>query len=159
MQFLKNRFNYLFNSTKGLILVAIAMIGIVAALLILFIMFRSVYAMALPLGVAILGLLTGLSIVGLLGMLIDIPSVAPRLGTMIGLGVGIDYALFILSRHRDNIEEGMDHTESIARTKQLWWREAPSWWPSSACRWPVSHLYPRSATRRHSWSPSRSWWR
>ena len=92
------------------------MIGIIAALVILFIMFRSAYAMALPLGVAIVGLLTGLSIVGLLGLLIDIPSVAPRLGTMIGLGVGIDYALFILSRHRDNLEAGMDRTESIART-------------------------------------------
>ena len=92
------------------------MIGVIAALVILFIMFRSAYAMALPLGVAILGLLTGLSIVGLLGLLIDIPTVAPRLGTMIGLGVGIDYALFILSRHRDNLEAGMEHTESIART-------------------------------------------
>ena len=92
------------------------MIGVIAALVILFIMFRSAYAMALPLGVAIVGLLTGLSIVGLLGVLIDIPTVAPRLATMIGLGVGIDYALFILSRHRDNLEAGMDRTESIART-------------------------------------------
>jgi RND superfamily putative drug exporter len=92
------------------------MIGIIAALLILFITFRSVYSAVLPLGVAVLGLATGLSIVGLLGALIDIPSVAPRLGTMIGLGVGIDYALFILSRHRDNLEAGMANTESIART-------------------------------------------
>ncbi len=92
------------------------MIGIVAALLILFVTFRSVYSAILPLGVAILGLVVGLSIVGLLGALIDIPSVAPRLGTMIGLGVGIDYALFILSRHRDNLESGMSNEESIGRT-------------------------------------------
>ncbi len=92
------------------------MIGIVAALLILFITFRSVYSAILPLGVAVLGLVVGLSLVGLLGALIDIPSVAPRLGTMIGLGVGIDYALFILSRHRDNLEAGMDNTESIGQT-------------------------------------------
>jgi RND superfamily putative drug exporter len=92
------------------------MIGIFAALIILFITFRSVYSAILPLGVALLGLAIGLSLVGLLGALIDIPSVAPRLGTMIGLGVGIDYALFILSRHRDNLDAGMDNAESIGRT-------------------------------------------
>jgi RND superfamily putative drug exporter len=92
------------------------MIGIIAALLILFVTFRSVYSALLPLGVAVLGLAVGLSIVGLLGALIDIPSVAPRLGTMIGLGVGIDYALFILSRHRDNLEAGVPNEESIGRT-------------------------------------------
>jgi len=92
------------------------MIGIIAALIILFVTFRSVYAAALPLGIAIFGLVVGLSLVGLVGAVIDIPSVAPRLGTMIGLGVGIDYALFILSRHRDNLEEGVANHESIGRT-------------------------------------------
>ncbi len=91
-------------------------IGILAALVILYITFRSFRAMAMPLGAAIIGLITGLSIVGLLGGLIDIPSMAPRLGTMIGLGVGIDYALFILSRHRDNLAKGMDMEESIGQT-------------------------------------------
>ncbi len=92
------------------------MIGIIAALIILFVTFRSFYSAILPLGVAVLGLAVGLSIVGLLGSFIDIPSVAPRLGTMIGLGVGIDYALFILSRHRDNLEAGIETEESIGRT-------------------------------------------
>ncbi len=92
------------------------MIGIFAALIILFVTFRSVYSAILPLGVALLGLAVGLSLVGLLGALIDIPSVAPRLGTMIGLGVGIDYALFILSRHRDNLDAGMANDESLGRT-------------------------------------------
>ncbi len=92
------------------------MIGIIAALIILFVTFRSVYSAILPLGVAVLGLAVGLSLVGLMGSLIDIPSVAPRLGTMIGLGVGIDYALFILSRHRDHLEAGMALEESIGRT-------------------------------------------
>ncbi len=92
------------------------MIGIIAALIILFVTFRSVYSAILPLGVAVLGLAVGLSLVGLMGSVIDIPSVAPRLGTMIGLGVGIDYALFILSRHRDHLEAGMGNEESIART-------------------------------------------
>ncbi len=92
------------------------MIGIIAALIILFITFRAVVASVMPLGVAIVGLIVGLSIVGLLGALIDIPSVAPRLGTMIGLGVGIDYALFILSRHRDNLDAGMSKAESVGQT-------------------------------------------
>ncbi len=92
------------------------MIGIIAAMIILFITFRSFYAASLPLGAAILGLIVGLSLVGILGAVIDIPSVAPRLGTMIGLGVGIDYALFILSRHRDNLEAGEQIEESIGRT-------------------------------------------
>ncbi len=92
------------------------MIGIVAALIILFVTFRSAIAAAMPLVVAALGLVVGLSLVGLLGVLIDIPSVAPRLGMMIGLGVGIDYALFILSRHRDNLDAGMSKEDSIART-------------------------------------------
>ena len=92
------------------------MIGMIAALVILFLTFRSVYAAILPLSMAIIGLIVGLSIVGLLGAFIAIPTVAPRLGTMIGLGVGIDYALFILSRHRDNLEAGMTTQESIGRT-------------------------------------------
>ncbi|MGB3410055.1 MAG: MMPL family transporter [Microthrixaceae bacterium] len=92
------------------------MIGVIAALIILFVAFRSAVAAAVPLAVAALGLATGLSLVGLLGALIDVPSVAPRLGVMIGLGVGIDYALFILSRHRDNLGAGASMEESIART-------------------------------------------
>ncbi|MCB0993443.1 MAG: MMPL family transporter, partial [Acidimicrobiales bacterium] len=92
------------------------MIGMIAALIVLFVTFRAVLATVMPLGVAVLGLAVGLSIVGLLGSVIDIPSVAPRLGTMIGLGVGIDYALFVLSRHRDQLEAGMAVEESIART-------------------------------------------
>ncbi|MDX2344237.1 MAG: MMPL family transporter [Acidimicrobiia bacterium] len=91
-------------------------IGIVAALAILGIIFLSAVAMSLPVGVAVLGLVVGLSLVGLMGALIDIPSVAPRLGTMIGLGVGIDYALFILSRHRHNLEDGMELEQSIGLT-------------------------------------------
>lgn len=91
-------------------------IGIVAALVILFVLFRSVIAMALPLLTALAGLAVGLSLLGLLAAGIEIPSVAPRLGTMIGLGVGIDYALFILSRHRDNLAAGVGVEESAGIT-------------------------------------------
>ena len=92
------------------------MIGMIAALVILGLMFASVVAMAMPVGVAAFGLLVGLSIVGLLSSVIEIPTVAARLGTMIGLGVGIDYALFVLSRHRQNLEDGMEVEHSIAVT-------------------------------------------
>lgn len=92
------------------------MIGIFSALLILLITFRSLFGALLPLGAALLGLAVGLSLVGVLGLFIDIPSMAPRLGTMIGLGVGIDYALFILSRHRDNLLAGDTVEDSIATT-------------------------------------------
>ncbi|HEU5083397.1 MAG TPA: MMPL family transporter [Acidimicrobiales bacterium] len=91
-------------------------IGIIAALVILFVAFRSVFAMGLPLVTAVAGLLVGLSSVGLLAGVVEIPSIAPHLGTMIGLGVGIDYALFVLSRHRDNLGAGMGIEESIGRT-------------------------------------------
>ena len=92
------------------------MIGMVAALIILWFTFRSLVATVMPLGVAAIGLAVGLSIVGLVSGVIDIPSIAPRLGTMIGLGVGIDYALFVLSRHRDQLAGGMDLVTSIGRT-------------------------------------------
>ncbi|MCB0987580.1 MAG: MMPL family transporter [Acidimicrobiales bacterium] len=92
------------------------MIGMLAALVVLFVAFRAVLPTVTPIGVAVAGLATGLSIVGLLSGQIDIPSIAPRLGTMIGLGVGIDYALFVLSRHRDHLAHGMDVDESIGRT-------------------------------------------
>ena len=92
------------------------MIGMLAALVVLFVTFRAVVATAMPLIVAVVGLAAGLAVVGLLSGVVDIPSIAPRLGTMIGLGVGIDYALFVLSRHRDHLASGMDVVESCGRT-------------------------------------------
>ena len=57
--------------------------------------------MALPIGTALLGLAVGVSSMSLIAYVIDIPSWAPVLGAMVGLGVGIDYALFIVTRHRE----------------------------------------------------------
>ena len=90
-------------------------IGIVAAMLILCITFGTVAAMTLPITTAILGVIIGLAAIGLFGHVIEIPDVAPTLGTMIGLGVGIDYALFIVTRHRSRLSLGMEVNESIAR--------------------------------------------
>ena len=89
------------------------LIGIAAAMLILVVVFGTVTAMALPILVAIFGLLCGLSIVSLLGHAVEIPDVAPTLATMIGLGVGIDYSLFIVTRARSARAEGMSVHEAI----------------------------------------------
>ena len=68
------------------------MIGIVAAIFILLIAFGSVIAMGLPIGTALFGLALGTSALGLVNYLIDIPSWAPQMVAMVGIGVGIDYA-------------------------------------------------------------------
>ncbi len=90
-------------------------LGILAAMVILLFTFGTAVAMAMPITTAILGVVIGLCAIALGGHAIEIPSVAPTLGTMIGLGVGIDYALFIVTRHRRGMHDGLDPDESIAR--------------------------------------------
>ena len=68
-------------------------VGLIAAMLILALTFGSLVAMGMPIVTAVLGLATALGLIGLLGHLLSIPTVGPTLATMIGLGVGIDYAL------------------------------------------------------------------
>ena len=91
-------------------------IGILVAIVILLIAFGSVVSMLLPIVTAIIGLAVSANLVMLASHVISIPTVGPTLGVMIGLGVGIDYALFILSRHREQADQGMDLKESIARS-------------------------------------------
>jgi putative drug exporter of the RND superfamily len=91
-------------------------IGIAAAIVILLFAFGTVTAMALPIVTAVLGLVSTLAILKLLSHLVDIPTVAPTLATMIGLGVGIDYALFLVTRHKQQLRDGMEMRESIARS-------------------------------------------
>jgi RND superfamily putative drug exporter len=88
-------------------------IGIGAAVLILVLVFGTMTAMALPIAVAIFGVFTGLSIVSLFGHLTSVPDVAPTIATMIGLGVGIDYSLFIVTRARSARHDGMSVHEAI----------------------------------------------
>jgi RND superfamily putative drug exporter len=90
-------------------------IGLAAAVVILLIAFGTVTAMSLPIISAVLGLATSLSIIRLLEGVIQVPSIATTLATMIGLGVGIDYALFIVTRHKRQLAEGLELRESIAR--------------------------------------------
>jgi uncharacterized membrane protein YdfJ with MMPL/SSD domain len=90
-------------------------VGILAAMFILTLVLGSIVAMGLPIIAAIIGLGIALGLVGLLGHLIAVPSVGPTLATMIGLGVGIDYALFLISRHQGQLATGVPMLESIAR--------------------------------------------
>jgi putative drug exporter of the RND superfamily len=91
------------------------LIGIIAAMVILTLTFGTVVSMLLPILNAILGLLATLAIIRMLGHVATVPTVAPTLATMIGLGVGIDYALFIVTRHFRGLKEGLSIDESIAR--------------------------------------------
>jgi RND superfamily putative drug exporter len=92
------------------------LIGIVAAVVILLAAFGSVAAMVLPIGMALFGLALGISSMALIAHLIAIPSWAPQLATMIGLGVGIDYALLLVTRHREHLARGIGVEEAAART-------------------------------------------
>ena len=90
-------------------------IGLIAAVIILLFMFGTVAAMTLPIATALVGVGTGLAAIGLLGHGISVPTVGPTLGTMLGLGVGIDYALFIVTRHKGFMEQGFRVEEAAAR--------------------------------------------
>jgi RND superfamily putative drug exporter len=81
-------------------------IGLLAAIVVLLITFGSFIAMGLPIVTALLGLGVGISLAGLGSHLIQIPDFATQLAAMIGLGVGIDYALFIVTRFRENRQRG-----------------------------------------------------
>ncbi|MGN6869862.1 MAG: MMPL family transporter [Solirubrobacteraceae bacterium] len=76
-------------------------VGITAAIVILLISFGSFSAMVLPIATALLGLVAGLGVINLASHVIDMPSFASELALMIGLGVGVDYALFIVTRFRE----------------------------------------------------------
>ena len=77
-------------------------VGVIAALVILLLTFGSLIAAGMPLITAGLGLITGVALIGIATHLTSMSNVAPELAVMIGLGVGIDYALFIVTRFREN---------------------------------------------------------
>jgi RND superfamily putative drug exporter len=84
-------------------------VGLAAAIVILLISFGSFYAMGLPVVTALLGLGAGLGLIGLASHVVDMADFASELALMIGLGVGIDYALFIVTRYRDAYRENGGH--------------------------------------------------
>ena len=81
-------------------------LGLGFAIIILIIAFGSVLAMGLPIGVALAGIVSGSILTGLLSKVVDMPDITSTIGVMIGLGVGIDYALFIVTRFRENLHKG-----------------------------------------------------
>jgi RND superfamily putative drug exporter len=88
------------------------LIGVVVAVIVLLIAFGSVVAMGLPIFTALMGLFVGATSVGVLAAFTDVPEFSLILCVMVGLGVGIDYALFIVTRHRQHLHEGMSVVDS-----------------------------------------------
>ncbi len=88
-------------------------IGITAAILIMLLAFGSVVAMGLPIITALAGLGIGVALLELLTHLLVVPTFSPEMATMIGIGVGIDYALFIVTRYRQGIFEGRDPRDAV----------------------------------------------
>jgi putative drug exporter of the RND superfamily len=92
---------------------AATMIGLLAAILVLLITFGSLIAMGMPMLTAFLGLGTAFGLIGLMTRVLATPDFSSELAAMIGLGVGIDYALFIVTRFRENFRNGMDVDDAV----------------------------------------------
>ena len=92
-------------------------IGLSCALVLLLFMFGSLVAAAIPLLSAIFSVLAGLSLLGVLASAITFPTTAPTIATLLGLGVAVDYGLFLVARHREQLDAGMDTVASAARAE------------------------------------------
>ncbi|SQD97523.1 MMPL domain protein [Parafrankia sp. Ea1.12] len=88
-------------------------IGFAAALIILALVFRTVAATVLPLASAVAALVSGLGVIYILSHAINVSNITPYLAELMVIGVGVDYALFILTRHRRNLRRGMPVADSI----------------------------------------------
>jgi RND superfamily putative drug exporter len=89
-------------------------IGILAALLILVIAFGTLVAAFVPIVLALVAVAVGVSSIALLAAALDISTAAPTFGALIGLGVGIDYSLFIVSRYRENRAAGQVNAQALS---------------------------------------------
>jgi uncharacterized membrane protein YdfJ with MMPL/SSD domain len=90
-------------------------VGMMVGFLVLAITLGSLLAAGLPLITALVGVSLGMFGVTAMSGVIEVSETAPILATMLGLAVGIDYALFILSRHRQNLDDGLEPREAAAR--------------------------------------------
>ena len=88
-------------------------VGVLAAAIVLLIAFGSFLAMGLPVLTAVLGIGAGLSLIALLGHIVPAPSFSPIVASMIGLGVGVDYALFIVTRYREGLRRGQQPVDAV----------------------------------------------
>ncbi|MCX5599658.1 MMPL family transporter [Streptomyces phaeochromogenes] len=91
------------------------LIGFAVAIVVLLVGFGSVLAAGIPLLTALISAVGGLACLGLLATAFTFATVSPTLATMIGLGVGIDYALFLITRHRQNLMNGDDPVRAAGR--------------------------------------------
>jgi uncharacterized membrane protein YdfJ with MMPL/SSD domain len=91
-------------------------IGTAAAAIVLLLTFGSLLAMSLPVVTALFGIGTGLSLIALIGHLIPAPAFGPIVASLIGLGVGVDYALFLLTRFRDELRGGRTPEDALITT-------------------------------------------
>ncbi|HWC40189.1 MAG TPA: MMPL family transporter, partial [Acidimicrobiales bacterium] len=89
-------------------------VGILAAIIIMLIAFGSVIAMGLPILIALFGIGAGVAIIDVISHALTVPSFGTQLAGMIGLGVGIDYALLVVTRHRRALAEGMAPRDAVA---------------------------------------------
>src|SRR5215471_1842479 len=88
-------------------------IGVGAAMVVLLIAFGSLLAMGLPIATALMGIGSGLALIALLGHLFPAPAFSPIIASLIGLGVGVDYALFIVTRFRTELHQGEEPQAAI----------------------------------------------
>ncbi|GMA34673.1 hypothetical protein GCM10025876_08770 [Demequina litorisediminis] len=100
------------TSVAGLLGVG-EIVGVLLALVVLFVMMRVVWPALTPIITSVVGVGVGVAASLALSGSVDMSSVTPVLGVMLALAVGIDYALFIINRHRTNLKRGMDVHESI----------------------------------------------
>jgi len=90
-------------------------IGLACALVLLLIMFWSLVAAAIPLVSAIFSVLSGLALLALLARVVTVPTTGPTIATLLGLGVAVDYGLFMVARHREQMDSGMGVVASVRR--------------------------------------------
>jgi RND superfamily putative drug exporter len=88
--------------------------GLLAALAVLAVAFGTIVAAVVPMALALVAVATGLGAITLLAKAMEVSSAAPTMGAMIGLGVGIDYALFIVARYRGNRAAGQDNPSALS---------------------------------------------
>ncbi|MGH9234959.1 MAG: MMPL family transporter [Acidimicrobiales bacterium] len=90
-------------------------IGLIVALIVLLVAFGSVIAAGVPIATALIGVAIGMAGLGIMSGFTDVPDTSPVLAIMIGIGVGIDYALFVVTRFRQHLHEGLPVTEAAGR--------------------------------------------
>ena len=137
-------------------------VGVAVAVLVLVFAFGSVIAAGLPLLIAAAGLGAGLMLITVLSAFVDISTVSPTLGSMIGLGVGIDYALFMVAAQRRYLALGFDPVTAAAKTTATAGRAVVS---AGGCvligitglAFAVFPGSPGWGSRRPWWSPRRCW--